>query len=155
MFAVMSSCWKLYSSEGDRTFERNLYSSLLHAILSIECGVTCRCCYATEIPLNLKAKKREISKVSKNSNSENDQDFREQNVTVFLCEYLWWCSALQAKASSSVSPGGQSELRACGPAAAQTSATVGRNIKVTMRNILLKYISSVVSLLMDCFNILL
>lgn len=50
-----------------------------------------------------------------------------ENVTVVFCMYLWWCNALQAEASSSVSPGGQSEPRACGPAAARTNVTAGGN----------------------------
>lgn len=53
---------------------------------------------------------------------QSNEDIRVQNE----CEYLWWCSALQAEASSSVSLGGQSELRADGPVVAQTSATGGK-----------------------------
>lgn len=36
MFAVVASCWKLYSPEGDWTFEGNLNGRLLHAVLSVE-----------------------------------------------------------------------------------------------------------------------
>lgn len=69
------------------------------------------------------------------------QSGRVHSVTVFLCVYLWWCSALQAEASSSVNPGGQSEPRACGPAAAQTSATAGGNITIIITYIILRCIS--------------
>lgn len=52
MFAVVASCWKLYSPEGDRTLERNLNRRLLHAILSVERRVARRRCHAAEVPLN-------------------------------------------------------------------------------------------------------
>lgn len=55
MFAVMSSCWKLYSPEGDRTFEGYLNGCLLHAILSIERCIAWWCCYAAEVPLDCDA----------------------------------------------------------------------------------------------------
>ena len=76
---------------------------------------------------------------SEDCDSENDQGTRLQNVTVFFCLYLWWCSALQAEASSSVSPGARSVLRACGPAAAQTSATIGGKT-ITVTDILIRLV---------------
>lgn len=52
--------------------------------------------------------------------------------------YPWWCSALQAAASSLGDPAGRSGLTACAPAAAQTGATVEGNVVVTITNILLR-----------------
>lgn len=52
VLAVVTSCRQLYSSEGDRTFERNLDGRLFYAVLSVERGAARRCRYATEVPLN-------------------------------------------------------------------------------------------------------
>lgn len=52
VFAVMASCWKLYSPEGDRTFEGNLHGRLLHAFLAVERCVPRRRRNAAEVPLN-------------------------------------------------------------------------------------------------------
>ena len=60
MFAVVASGWKLYSPEGDGTFEGDLDGRLLHAVLSVERGVARRCSYATEVPFNFKGERREM-----------------------------------------------------------------------------------------------
>lgn len=39
VFAVVAPRWKLYSPEGDWTFEGNLDGRLLDAILSVERGI--------------------------------------------------------------------------------------------------------------------
>ncbi len=55
VFAVMASCWKLYTPESDWTFEGNLNGRLLHAVLPVERRVARWCCYAAEVPLNFDA----------------------------------------------------------------------------------------------------
>lgn len=52
MFAVVTSRRKLYSSEGDRTLERDLDGGLLHAVLPIQRRVARGRGYAAEIPLD-------------------------------------------------------------------------------------------------------
>lgn len=82
----MAPCRKLYSPEGDWTFEGNLNGCLLHAVLPVERRVARRRCYAAEVPLNFDADGEMNSPVS--NDSENDGDIRIENCDcVFL--YLW------------------------------------------------------------------
>ena len=58
VFAVVSPCWKLYSPEGDRTFEGDFDGRLFHAVLAVERGVAGGRGYATEVPLHCRARDR-------------------------------------------------------------------------------------------------
>jgi len=55
----MASRWKLYSPEGDWTFEGNLNGRLLYTILSVERGIARWRCHTAEVPLNFKAEEEE------------------------------------------------------------------------------------------------
>lgn len=61
MFAVVTSRRKLYSSEGDRTLERDLDGGLLHAVLPIQRRVARGRGYAAEIPLDWDAEAERAS----------------------------------------------------------------------------------------------
>ena len=58
VFAVVSPRWKLYSPEGDWTFEGDFDGRLLHAVLAVQRGVAGGRGYATEVPLHCRVRGR-------------------------------------------------------------------------------------------------